>query len=188
MTSADTKHCAKCDDTKITSEFNKNKARHDGLDTWCRPCTRAYHKARYDADPQKKLSATRAYKERNPEKVRARASSYYLKNRDVISARQRAVRRANRKKVIDAYGGKCACCGEAETAFLTIDHVNDDGAQHRRELPQLKLYVWLIAQGFPEGFQILCANCNMAKGIEGMCPHQGVLPDFVPKRAPRKYA
>ena len=50
-------------------------------------------------------------------------------------------------EAIMAYGGyECACCGEAEPLYLSIDHVNNDGAQHRKELGSLgghKLYKWL---------------------------------------------
>jgi hypothetical protein len=32
--------------------------------------------------------------------------------------------------------------------------------------------VWLVQHNFPTGFQILCMNCNFAKGKLGTCPHQ----------------
>ncbi len=83
-------------------------------------------------------------------------------------------------EVFAAYGGcSCACCGESELRFLTIDHVNNDGAEHRRQLfgtsKQIggsRLYRVLKKQGFPPGFQVLCFNCNVAKGFFGECPHQ----------------
>jgi len=31
---------------------------------------------------------------------------------------------------------------------------------------------WLVTNNFPKGFQILCWNCNFAKGMLGKCPHQ----------------
>ena len=31
---------------------------------------------------------------------------------------------------------------------------------------------WIIKNNFPEGFKILCHNCNNAKGFYGKCPHQ----------------
>lgn len=34
------------------------------------------------------------------------------------------------------------------------------------------MYKWLVANDFPPGFQVLCANCNMAKDRPGGCPHQ----------------
>ena len=39
-----------------------------------------------------------------------------------------------RKRVLDAYGGKCALCGEDRLEKLTLDHVNADGREHRERL------------------------------------------------------
>lgn len=77
-----------------------------------------------------------------------------------------------RQRVIDAYGGKCACCGESRTEFLAIDHTNNDGAKHRRELGKRTIYSFLSKNGFPLGFRVLCHNCNSALGFYGYCPHQ----------------
>ena len=35
------------------------------------------------------------------------------------------------------------------------------------------IYRWLIKHKFPPGIQVLCHNCNLAKGYYGACPHQG---------------
>lgn len=85
-----------------------------------------------------------------------------------------------RAQVIAAYGGECVCCGEAETAFLVLDHVLNDGADHRQSLGNrhhasgAATYRWLRNQGFPQDgrFQLLCANCNMAKRAPDGCPHK----------------
>ena len=87
-----------------------------------------------------------------------------------------------RAQVLEAYGGKCQCpsCDVTTPEFLQIDHVNDDGGEHRRQLfgsnkrgCSHRFYTWLRKNGFPkEGFQLLCANCNFAKGHYGKCPHQ----------------
>jgi hypothetical protein len=39
------KHCARCGKTKPRSEFFSNRARHDGLSGYCRPCQTAYNNA-----------------------------------------------------------------------------------------------------------------------------------------------
>ncbi|MFF4026970.1 hypothetical protein ACFYY5_29380 [Nocardia elegans] len=58
---------------------------------------------------------------------------------------------------------------------MTIDHINGNGAAHRRSLGKNagSLQVWrsLIADNFPSGYQVLCWNCNVAKHIYGVCPH-----------------
>ena len=60
---------------------------------------------------------------------------------------------------------RCACCGENEVEFLAIDHMHRDGAQHRREVRPSAIYRWLIKHKFPPGIQVLCHNCNLAKGL-----------------------
>ena len=84
-------------------------------------------------------------------------------------------RRVRREKVIAAYGGKCGCCGETEYVFLTLDHVNDDGNEHRKRQGNNggseMAYIDAIRREFPSDYQILCFNCNYAK-YAGGCPHQ----------------
>ncbi len=84
-----------------------------------------------------------------------------------------------RARVLAAYGGACACCGEREEVFLTVDHVNGDGAAHRLALAKGRrrqgsgtlVYRDICDRGFPPDFQILCFNCNYAKHRLGRCPH-----------------
>jgi hypothetical protein len=76
------------------------------------------------------------------------------------------------KQVFDFYGWECACCGEGNPAFLTIDHIHGDGKKDRngsgrnigaalRDLDRSK-------------YQILCYNCNIARHCRGggICPHK----------------
>lgn len=93
------------------------------------------------------------------------------------NARTRAKRyRAETKRqAMDAYGGKCACCGETEIVFLCIDHIDGGGRKERNKwaaFGSLQLYRDLRKRGWPPGYQVLCANCNLAKEQEGGCPHQ----------------
>jgi hypothetical protein len=88
-----------------------------------------------------------------------------------------ASRERMRNEVLTAYGGRCACCGEEDYAFLTIDHVNEDGATHRGKRGKnsaLYVYRWLIKNDYPDGFQVLCFNCNCARSMrgDGVCPHK----------------
>ena len=73
------------------------------------------------------------------------------------------------------YGEKCACTGCSNPFpgldFLTIDHINNDGAAHRKQIGN-SIYAWLKKNKFPGDFQTLCWNCNMAKSRHGgVCPH-----------------
>lgn len=81
-----------------------------------------------------------------------------------------------RYKVLQHYSGKevpaCDCCGETTYEFLSIDHANGDGNKHRQEIGRTRLYAWLLRNGLPPGFRVLCHNCNQAIGANGFCPHQ----------------
>lgn len=79
-----------------------------------------------------------------------------------------------RDEAIKAYGGKCNCCGETEPMFLQFDHINNDGADHRRKLGggSIKIVAWAKKNNWPNTIQLLCANCNTAKSYKnGGCPH-----------------
>lgn len=83
-----------------------------------------------------------------------------------------------RMKCLIAYGGKipkCKCCGLTEPKFLCLDHTNGGGTSHRKTVGSTSaFYCWLIRNKFPKniGIQVLCHNCNMAKGFYGKCPHK----------------
>lgn len=83
------------------------------------------------------------------------------------------VSRLLKKRVLDHYGQKCNCsCGCTVVKFnhLTIDHVNNNGKEHRkRGLMGRTLYTWIINNNFPSSIQILCWNCNCAKQHYGGC-------------------
>ena len=121
----------------------------------------------------------RAYDTKRHKKDRAKRlrymREYFQKHKPLFALRNRASRLKCRLRVIGHYGGQCVCCHEKRTEFLCIDHKNGDGARHRRDLHRdgkVWIYNWLEKKGYPKDFQILCWNCNSAKHIYGICPHQ----------------
>ena len=79
-----------------------------------------------------------------------------------------------KSEVLTHYGnGKLACvkCGyDKNLAALSIDHMNGNGAEHRRIVGITgggrPFYVWLKNNGFPESYQTLCMNCQFIKKFE----------------------
>jgi hypothetical protein len=180
------------------SEFGRHRGRADGLTDWCREC-RNRQAVRYRADNPEKVRATkRRYRAANPEKERARENRrrqtdpnrnrrWRQANPGKMQAAKRRWKMANpghdveawrrlyqavRETVFSHYGRVCACCGT--TKKLTIDHVNGNGTAHRialfgRNSESLRMYKWIIQQGFPEDFQVLCDPCNKSKGKGPAC-------------------
>ena len=119
--------------------------------------------------------------------TREQLSAEYKKNSDRRREREvdpdvRAQRLAMNKRFTDAlrdtalrrYGGTpptCACCGEHRREFLAIDHIGGGGNKHRKEVKKATIYSWLKREGYPDGFRVLCHNCNMAIGFYKTCPH-----------------
>ena len=92
---------------------------------------------------------------------------------------QRKAKRLENKILVMTYYSyndvKCDCCGERIFEFLTIEHINNDGAEHRRKLKVrmgVDFYAKIIEIGFPEGLRVLCYNCNCAIRYTKICPHQ----------------
>lgn len=84
-------------------------------------------------------------------------------------------RKLLRMEVLNAYGGaECVCCGEKRIEFLTIDHIDGGGHQHRKEIgvkAGTEFCRWLKKNNYPKGYRVLCSNCNGSLGRFGYCPH-----------------
>lgn len=98
-------------------------------------------------------------------------------NRDRYNASKYKYREKLKLEVLRHYGqGTIACmkCGFSNIDALCLDHINDDGAAHRKQLgiagrnsgPGMRTYEALKVAGLPIGLQILCANCNMMKELQ----------------------
>ncbi len=114
------------------------------------------------------------------EKVRG-----HLYRRNNVERRQEAgirYRRSEKIAAMRAYSGpqpSCACpgCSESRIEFLSIDHIDGGGTEHRKQIGSggSKLYSWLRKNDYPSGYRVLCHNCNQSYGSFGYCPHNGEL-------------
>lgn len=121
--------------------------------------------------PKKEKDAS--YYRRHAERYRQRMRDYYTNNRQRVLNKRQERDKTLKLEIIKEYGGQCDCCGEQHFEFLTIDHINGDGAEHRSRCGKgRRVYADLKKLGFPkDGFRLLCLNCNISLGFYGYCPH-----------------
>lgn len=98
---------------------------------------------------------------------------FSLKTKTKNKHYQRDYQRKAREMVIKYYGGVCECCKEKHIQFLAIDHIHGGGRKHRK-IVGTNICLWIIKNNFPDGFRVLCHNCNMSIGFWGICPHKKV--------------
>lgn len=145
----------------------------------CRDCHNKYQAEWSKNNKDKVIKYNSSWRERNRDKTRESKKRFYLKHNTESKEYQRVARISCKNEVFNHYcGGNicCACCGETAIQFLSIDHINGDGAEKRREIKSQggAMYSWLKGNGYPEGYQILCFNCNMAKRDKAYCPHKEI--------------
>lgn len=156
------KKCTKCKKLLPLSEYYCHKGHKHDKQSRCKKCCSAINKDRYNNI----LKHDHKYK-----KERAKYShDWHIRNKDKNNKRVAADHRQRRLVCLERYGGKCACCGEDRYEFLAIDHINGGGGKHRKNVGA-KIDRWLIKNNFPDGFRVLCHNCNQSLGHYGFCPH-----------------
>ena len=124
---------------------------------------------KYMREYQRKWKAENRERVLEMERARYHAQTPEQKAEKVAKNKERRIKL--RAEAIKKYGGKCNCCAETIEQFLCIDHMGGGGNQHRKEMTTKSIGEWLYVNNYPEGFQVLCHNCNMAEGIYGKCPH-----------------
>lgn len=168
------RRCKHCGQDKLIHEFHVYDKSTGARRHECVACYRLRMNASYLKNKETKLASARLRYAENP------SAHWTPERREKANQRARESTRELRRFVLDHYGAFCACCGEREDAFLTIDHINSDGAQRRKEHGVSgALYRWIIKNNFPDDFQILCFNCNCGRYHNGgRCPHHGRFNDY----------
>jgi hypothetical protein len=138
------KICPHCKENKSAEYYYANRRAKDGLSSYCKQCQ----------------NVIRRYKRAN------KLGFYAQKDRDATRKRMREKIVVRKQLILNHYGQQCTRCGFNDIRALSVDHINGDGAKHRKEIPSCNLYEWLIDNDYPKGFQILCMNCQWIKRHE----------------------
>jgi hypothetical protein len=102
---------------------------------------------------------------------------WIAKNRERYNAAKSEYRFKLKVAAISHYSSgtmSCTRCGfNADIDALCLDHIHNDGAQHRKQLgisgrgasSGTTIYERFKALGWMDGLQVLCANCNTIKEL-----------------------
>jgi hypothetical protein len=152
-----TRECSICHFPKPIIEFYLRNDGKRGRHRRRRECIACFKKRQIERD---RLNANVVHK---------RQSAYRKEHKQYHNLLNKQKRLRLKLQSTQAYGGKCACCGEPSIFFLAIDHVNGRSADAHHvsmvELCRLRRLNW------PKEAQLLCHSCNTAKAIYGSCPH-----------------
>ena|SRR3990167_4495384 len=152
------KICSRCKIGKLKYNFSKNKKNKDGLNYWCKECDCEYQKERRKGPKYKEnINEYMGEYRKNP-----RVKSYY-RNYNLNLKIQALVHYSVMKGVPVCSHPDCLIMN---LDMLSIDHINNDGAEHRKLIKRKNIYKWLVDHNFPEGFQVYCMNHNFKKQIE----------------------
>lgn len=125
-----------------------------------------YQRRKQDPDFRKRMN------ESSRKSIRKKLST--VEGHEYIKKRDRDYIQRIKLKVFNHYSrglNKCLCCGISGLKFLSIDHLENNGNKHRKQIGR-HIYLWLYSNKFPKGYQVLCYNCNHAKHLNGgICPH-----------------
>ena len=181
------KKCSQCNIEKDVFEFPSAKRGLHKVHSWCKLCHKEYtqkrrdkNKASYQPGMVSAAICSRCKRELPAEKFtiardRPNGLGFYCREcyaRKHLEWRMQILRHYTNGNL------ECACCGETHPEFLSIDHIEGGGRKQRAEIKKqgsLAFYIWLRNQRFPPGYQVLCHNCNQAKGFYGICPHQRII-------------
>ena len=132
-------------------------------------------KREYRANNREQIKEyNREWQASNRERIKASRRDYEARNQERITSYQHKRRTDDNRELLELLGNECKCCGEAYLPALAVDHVNGDGAEHKKELrynPSHSYFLKHLKAGtLKRPIQLLCHNCNIAKGTDLTCP------------------
>lgn len=122
--------------------------------------------------PEYEKEYQKQYRKNTTEKRRAYNRAWREQNRDKCIEDKRIERQRLKTEVLSRYSnGEIICknCGFKDERALQLDHIFNNGAEERREIfgdrtcAGTTFYRWIRQQNYPDGYQVLCANCNIIK-------------------------
>lgn len=165
------KRCSKCGLSQPLHCFNRSKATRDGLQAWCKVCSRISVKESYARNKDKSDQRNKQYRSVNKEKV----AEWQRRWREENPEKKRAQKMRHRARVANAEGshtqadiqqmyadqnGLCAYCAKELNGDFHVDHMQP-----------------LFKGGSNDwtNLAISCKSCNLRKGTQTVREFMGYL-------------
>lgn len=173
------KYCYHCKLNLPEENFSKNKSKPDGLGDECKSCKKITDKKYREKHINHIKKQKHNYYLQNTEEIIERTSQYSKDNRNKCNAWYKISKENLKNKVFSHYCEnaiiKCRHCGKDNIDILTLDHINNNGNEHRKQLFNKHIggynfYQWVKKNNFPPDYQVLCHNCNFIKFVNNAQP------------------
>ncbi len=129
----------------------------------------AYDRNRYLKKKEDFIERDRKRRLLNPQDGKRRATNWAKNHPRALNIIQSRCQQMLKLEVLGKYSNdtfRCTNCNEDRLDCLTIDHINNDGQEHRKAIGSVNMYRWLRKNNYPNGFQVLCMNCQWVKKAE----------------------
>lgn len=135
--------------------------RRKNPEKWVEICRRSYQKRLSDPLKKQKIYAQQ----------RAASTRWWKNHRDKLNEKHRRQGQRLKHLVMTHYSQgipQCNRCKFGDVRALSIDHINGAGRLHKKHIKKTgnAFYQWLKNQGYPDGYQVLCMNCQWIKRFE----------------------
>jgi len=124
------KKCSKCKELKPFEDFNKNKSKKDGLNTYCKDCNKSYNKKHYIDNKESYFKSSKVTKKRNREFINEYKNDL-----------------------------KCSLCPERHNACLDFHHENDDKEMDIASMVSGGYSIERIEKEIKKCI-VVCSNCH----------------------------
>lgn len=133
-----TKTCPSCSTVKSVDDFNKNKARKDGLGVNCRDCMKILRKSHYERNKDRYIQESGRRRDESKLKVIENLHQYLVKN-------------------------PCVDCGNSDPRVLEFDHRNRQTKFKNVSAMIAENYSWSKIFVEVQKCDVRCANCHRIK-------------------------
>jgi hypothetical protein len=150
---------------RATDPEHDKRLKADAARLWRKDLSKSRLKSRIKNE--KRYRDSPEYREYAKRKAKEWAQNNVEKRKETVRRHHENLKNAVINVLTDGEG-TCRWCGQGDQDVLTIDHINNDGAAHRKQFGGKTfggkhIYQWLVNNDYPSGFQVLCYNCNMKK-------------------------